>query len=351
MSNGNHDPRRRILDEFGADDEIVGIDINYSLTDLKLFVPAMVLALLIVALSARLGGRLALLGGTVGACGVFACTGAIIYITPEHTTPQNWLARIWSFTQRTKTKTAVGPTAETNTESITQIARFVPEANALERRDGTLVGALTIEPANMALATDEEWNQAADTLGSALNTLDFSIQIHSSARSVDSEQLTAHYRNRLEDADVAANPSLKTIIEVYQTRRPAEFRARATSVREYHVLVPVSVRDVQLAERGAFERLTSLPYLGELLAMIGARQSGLSESEITQRQRETLETRLDAVQGAIGGLEDCATTPISTERLATLIEEFWTGRRTDYPSQRTVRSTPIVTVGEAGRRS
>lgn len=352
MSDRNRDPKRRILDEFGAADEIVGVDINYSLEDLKLFLPAMIIALFIVTMASRLGGTGAMVGGIIGAVGVFLVTAAIVYITPNHVTPQRWLQRIAAFTRREKTKTAVGSSPPEQTETLTQVARFVPESNSLERFDGHLVAAVRIDPANMALATHDEWNAAADALGNALNTLEFPVQIHSSARSVDPEQITASYRDRLDDPDVAANESLEDIIDVYQTRLPAEFRARGTSVREYHVLVPVSVRDVQLAERGAIAKLESLSYVGGLLAILGAESAGLSDVEIEQQQRETLETRLDDVRSAIRGLDECDCEVVSADRLAMLIEEFWTGRRTQYRrTEDRVRSVPIVTAGDAGRRA
>jgi hypothetical protein len=311
----------------------------------------MVIALFIIATASQLGGTLAMFGGILGAITVFLVTGAIVYITPAHMTPQRWLQRIVAFTRREKTKTAVGATPEEQTETLTHVGRFVPESNSLERVDGHLVAAVRVEPANMALATHDEWSTAADALGSAFNTLDFPIQIHSSARSVDPEQITASYRDRLGDPDVTANESLEDIINVYQTRLPAEFRARGTCVREYHILVPVSVRDVQLAERGALAQLESVPIVGGLFAILGAESAGLSEVEIKQQQRETLSARLDDVRSSIRGLDECDCEVVSADRLATLLEEFWTGRRTQYTQTRDrVRSVPIVTVGDADRR-
>jgi hypothetical protein len=352
MSNDRHDPQRRILDEFGAADEIVGIDIDYSLADLKLFLPALAVALLLVAVASRLGGTWATLGGLGAALVVLLLTGAVVFVAPAHMTPQQWLGRIAAFTRRERTRTAVGATATDRSGRLTQVARFIPEADALERRDGQLVAAIRIDPANMALATHEEWNAAADALGDALNTLDFPIQLHSSARSVDPDRLTAGYRARRDDPDVLANESLAEIIDIYERRLPAEFRSRGTSIRTYHVLVPVGVREVQLADRGAVAKLTSLPYVGGLLAILGAESSGLSAAEITQRQRETLDTRLTDVRSAIRSVEGCDCTVVSADRLASLLEEFWTGRRTEYDDTRDrVRSVSVVTAGDASGRA
>ena len=352
MSNRSRDPHRRVLDEFGADDEIVGVDIDYSLDDLKLFIPAMFSALLVVLLSARFGGRWGTTIGLVGALAIFLVAGAVVYIAPNHMTPHRWLTRIVRFATRETTRSAVDTAPDDRPDSLTQVARFVPEADAVERRDGHFVAAVRVAPANMALATHDKWDSAANALGNALNTLDFPIQIHASARSIDPERITASYRDRRDDPDVQANDALRTIVETYETRLPAEFRARGTSLREYHILVPVSIRDVQLAERGATSQLQSLPYVGGLLAFIGAESSGLSNAEIEQQQRETLEQRLDDVQAAIRGLDSCDCEPVSTDRLATLIEEFWTGRRTQYRSSTDrVRSMPVVTVGDADRRA
>lgn len=352
MNNRSRDPHRRVLDEFGAADEIVGVDIDYSLDDLKLFVPAMFLALIIVSLGSRILGPWATTVSLVGAVGVFLVTGVVVYIAPAHMTPHRWLKRIALFATRENTRSAVDTAPEDRPDTLTQVARFVPQADAVERQDGHLVAAVRVDPANMALATHDEWDTAANALGNALNTLEFPIQIHVSARSVDPERITESYRERRDDPDVQANDALREIVEAYETRLPAEFRARGTSLREYHILVPVSIRDVQLAERGAVSQLQSLPYIGGLLAFVGAESSGLSDAEIEQHQRETLEHRLDDVQAAIRGLDACDCEPVSADRLAALIEEFWTGRRTQYRSTTDrVRSVPIVTVGDANQRA
>ncbi|UPV98925.1 hypothetical protein M0R88_10320 [Halorussus gelatinilyticus] len=341
------DPRRRILDKFGADDEIAGIDTDYTLADLKLFIPTVALALICLLSGVASGGILPILGGAFGAVIILAVTLTLVVVTPPHRTPQNWFTQILQFKRQPKLRTLTNRNPEERTETLMQISKFDADAGGVRREDGTLVGGVVVEPANMALATDEEWHIAADALGRALNSLGFDIQIRSTARQVDTADLVAGYDQRLDDADVRANDQLRSIIEVYRRRLPSEFRRRGTSVREYQILVPVSVHEVQLAERGALARLKTVPYIGGLLAVLGAESTRLSESELERAQHDLLTERRQAVEDAIRGLDSCTAEPVSAATLADWVEESWTGRRTQYdpePDHDRLR-TRLVTSG------
>ena len=346
----HRDPSRRILDEFGASDEIFGIEIDYSLNDLKLFIPAGVVCMFILLATPQWLN----IGGILLAIGVLLLTGAFVFVTPSHKSPQQWLADMIMFSRAAHTKTAVAETPAKQTDSLTQVERFLPVSGLVERTDGDLVAALRVSPANLSLATDEEWEAMADSFGSVLNALDFDLQIHSTARPVEPERITSGYRERLDDPDIVENPALGEIIRVYQEKFPAEFESRGTCVREYHILIPVSIREVQLADRGALAKLCDLPVIGGCIRVLGAESTQPTYDEIRARQQEELERRLRAVESGIRDLEGCDAERVSADELSALLEEYWSGERTHYgPSagQRNerVRSVPVVTGDDSGR--
>ncbi|WP_435156825.1 hypothetical protein [Haladaptatus sp. DFWS20] len=336
-------PQRRILDTFGAADEITGIDIDYSLADLKLFVPAFAVALLWFALLTSVGGIVATAIGITGGVSALAGTAIVVFIAPTHMTPQTWLKQILTFTRRPKLLTLFASTANERTEPLTRVSSFRPKTDSLERVDSALVTGVSIEPANLTLATDAEWNAAANALGNALNTLEFDFQIRSTARHVDADELVSGYTDRLDDPDVRANETLRRLIECYRQRLPSEFQARGTSVRNYQILIPVTVHEVQLAERGALAKLAEVPYFGGLFAFLGAESTRMTAAEIRTAQGQLLAKRLRAVQNAIRGIETCQAEPIAADTLAEWVEEFWTGTRTKYGTDGSrLRTTPVV---------
>lgn len=328
------DPRRRVLDEFGAGDEIAGIDTDYTLSDLKALIPAVALGFICLLAGVADGRLLAILGGILSALALLAIALAVIVITPSHLTPQAWVTQILSFKREPKQRSIVGETSNERTEVLTGITRFDADGDAVERDDGALVGGVRVDPANMALATDAQWQAAADSLGQTLNTLGFYLQIRSTARRVPTEDLVAGYDTRLDDPDVQANDTLRELIEVYQRELPREFRTRGTSVREYQILVPVRIHEVQLAEHGALARLETLPYIGSFLAVLGAESTRLTDEEIERAQRSLLAERRQAIEDAIRGLESCTAESVSAATLASWVEESWTGRRTQYDPER-----------------
>lgn len=338
-------PRRKILDTFGANDEITGIDIDYSLADLKLFLPSTAVALCWFLLFALQDGLLTTVVGLTGGLAILGGTALIVFISPSHMTPQTWLSLIVSFVRHPKLLTLFSTRPTERTEPLTHIKRFHPETETLERLDGALVTGIRIDPANLTLATEAEWNAAADTLGNALNTLDFDLQIRSSARRVDPDQLVAGYTDRIDDPDVRSNATLRNLIESYRLRLPHEFQARGTSIREYQILIPVTIQEVQLAEHGVFSKLVDLPYFGGLFAMVGAGSTRLTPAEIRTAQRIVLAGRVHAVQDTIRGIETCQAESVSTDTLAEWIEAFWTGTHTEYgTAESRVRTMPLVTV-------
>lgn len=369
---------RQILDQLGTDDDnIGGLDVDIGWGDLWILVPGLLLGVVAYEAASAVTGvfgpgivravapyhpalvvAVQLIGQLLAALAGFAClvaAGFVIVMTPEGRTPIEWAGDVWSFRRRAKELSPFAETEAERPESLTQIDRFHREAGAVERVDGTFVAAVEVEPANMALATDDEWDRVADDFGSALNALTFPTQIRTSARPVDPDDITAPYAARRDDADVRETPALANIIDVYRRRLPDEFDAKGTSVRDYHILVPVSPTDVQLDEQGATGRLGNIDVrvVGDVLETVVATRSGLDDVELQSEQRAELAERLGDVREAVDGVDGCRAGAVGVDDMARLAEEFWSGERTEYDDGAEVdrlRSFPVVLPGNAADR-
>lgn len=337
------DAQRRILDRFGSDDTLDGLTVDVRPQDIKLMVASVFAGVLLYEAIESLAPAARPVGMLMAVLLPIAMA-AVIYVAPDHTTPLGWISEVVSFWRREKELSAVGDAPDARTDTLTQVARFHPGTDTVERTDGDLVGAVRVTPANMSLATSGEWDSAADDLGDAFNSLEFDFLMHSTAREMDTETVVDPYARRLDDQDVQDTPALKSICETYTKQLPSELKWREAAVREYYVFVPVSVRDIQMATRGAWARLGELPVIGGVIETVIGETSGMDDAEIRRDQLQTLSQRLSDVESAIGGVGECRTEVLTSNDLARVIEEFWTGERTEYAdgSER-MRSVPVVT--------
>lgn len=341
-------PTRRILGDVGSDSGFLAF-LDVSNADLLFLIPAVVAAMVSLELVVLATGQFFL--GVALALLVLAGAGVYVSVCPDHRTPIGLLYSLIDYHRRNRTMrfTDTNPNDSSDTppdvRDLTNVRAVEPAADAVRRTDETLVGAVRIDPANLALADASEWNRAAGGFGQVLNTLDFPVQIHSSARRVDPERLTGIYDDRRTDPDVRASPALQELVEVYRHRRPQAFRERGTSRRQYHILVPVSMQAVSLADHPWVQRLRRLPAVGDRLASPLA--DGLlyddRRERIEKRQRAILADRRDHLVNQLMSLEGVEVTPVSAADLTTLLEEYWSGQRAEYPDAGPhLRTTPVV---------
>lgn len=345
---GGDDPERRILEDIGSDSGFLAFA-DVSNADLLFIVPALLVAMVTLELTVLVMGQF--FAGVALALVVLGVASAYVYICPDHRTPLGLLRLFIAHYRRETTMTFTNQDADDGTDTppdvreLTQVRAVEPEADAIRRQDETLVGALRIDPANLALADNEQWDRAARGLGAVLNSLDYPVQVHSSARRVDPGRMTAAYDDRRTDPDVRSTPALKEIVEVYRRRRPQEFRDRGTSIRQYHVIVPVEIQAVSLQDNAWVSRLGSVPLIGDRLASMLA--DALMQDErrdtIAERQRAILEERRTHLADQLTSVEGLDIQPVSAADLTTLVEEFWSGQRTEYSDAGPhLRTTPVV---------
>ena len=323
------DTTRRILAQLGEDETLLSTD--YTIADLKLVAPAFVVAVLIIGMMPAGWGILGfLLGGIVmlGAVG-------IIWYAPPHRIAHDWLTDVVDFQyKKFSGKTLMLPHDSDSdadaARTLTNVDTVLRRWNSVKRADGALVGAIRVQPANMALADESDWDAAATALAEFLRSIAFDIQIYSTARPVDAQQIIGPYRDRLDDPDVRDNDRLRSVIRAYREKLPLEFEQRRTSVREYYVIVAVRELDVKLADQGIMDKLRDAPVVGTLSEFIGAGHSDLSEGEVLVRQQRELNSRLRSVRRGITELPDCRPEAVSAARLTDLLEEYWTGEPSHY---------------------
>lgn len=346
---------RRVLSDLGTDDTIEGLDVDITAGALKVLAPAILLGVAAFnfassAVASVLPPGYGLIapgvGAVVGACFPLAAF-IVIHLTPAGRTPFGWLRRVVRYRSEPSQRTAFAE-GEQSTTTLTQLARFHPDVDAAERVDGDLLGGVAVDPAHLSLASDSEWEDAASALGDAFTSLDFGVMIRTSGRPLDPAVVAAPYEERRDDPDVASNDALKQAVDIYANQWPSELQARKTAEREYQILVPVSIRDIQMQEQGILGELRDVPFIGGFYETVAGEASDLSPEEVRAEQEAELRDRLGAVERALGGVEETQCRRLSADDLARIIEEHWSGQRTAYDDKEAsdrsrTRKSPIVT--------
>lgn len=237
---------------------------------------------------------------------------------------------------------------KTRTQDLTSIDRFHVAHRAGKRDDGYVFGAVQVSPANMALATQTDWQNAVNRLGSIVNGIEFPFQIYSTVTPVDPERITKGYRDRLEDQTADLKPEFRSLLQTYQEKLPREFERRGTSIREFYIIVSVSALDVHrdlnsVNEAGILAKLEDLSYVGGFVTTLRASRRDVSPEELEAKQVAELDHRLTTIEEELSGLDGCSTTRISTPELAALLKDFWEpGARNDDEPTPPIRTTSVV---------
>lgn len=371
------DPTKRMLTEFGEPEEFFG----FTLGDLKLLLPALFVGMLVIG---NMPAEFGVLGWGIGG-GLVLGTLIIIYASPGYQSTQAWLTDRIRYLlqpsvlthnlldseteqqstefcpeiddQQELTQSGVadlladrlpGSSQTTSTQDLTDVDRFHITHRAGERTDGYLFGAVQVHPANMALATQADWEQAVRRFGDIVNGIEFPFQIYSTVTPVDPERITSGYRERFNHGGDELPEEFRALVQAYTEKLPREFARRGTSIREFYIIVPISVLDVQrdttpVNEAGVLAKLEDLSYIGGFVTTLRARRTEASPAELEAKQVAELDHRLATIEEEIARLDGCSTTRLSTSELAALLKDFWEPASwTDDDPTPTPRSTPVV---------
>ena len=328
-------PSKRIPKSLGTETKLLG---SYTLGDVGVaLLPAVAVVLLtqlVVPSSTRVAGY-TIQTLLLPVAAVAACLGAVfVYVTPAYTSSLDWLVTMVRF--------HTTATEEPHSEALEhhQLERVYPTYDAIERRDGAVIGLVRVSPPSMALATDEEWGAMADGFQDFLNTtVTFPIQIYSTTQPFPVETYLDHYRDRLDDPDVKANPQLRTLIERYIDWYERDLAARQMTIRDHYVIVTVTPEEVQFERESVLAKVGDVPLLGVFVRAVTAPPLAVQRRELFNE----LDERLSRVQSGLRDLDGCEARIVDASDATQLIGEFWAGQTLEYGDfERTLRTRPLV---------
>ncbi|ELZ89088.1 hypothetical protein [Haloferax sulfurifontis] len=363
MSTDSDAAERRLMDEFGEESRIPGLNIEEG--DVGVLIVFPLLGLFIAGLTGIDSLAVPLIAGGIG------LGAAVVYVTPDHLTAWAWATDVSRFAMRPRQtfsapiETDTDTTAESvrnagglanytpfkpdeRTQELTNIERAWPGVGAIQRSDGVMEAFIEVNPGNMDFAMSDDWAslQAAGT-AFANTELDSKLTFHATTRSFPVEQLTENIERRLSDEDVTQNPVFRELLEEYRERRPRAMRNRGTQQIRFFIGVevsPLEVYDRFHDERTPAEKLTELPGIGFLFTPFVTRREDLSKPEERARMFERLTTRITNIDsGFIQQASGWSARRVSTAELFILTMEFWNGHEHDYDNpQRVIRDHPII---------
>ena len=227
-------------------------------------------------------------------------------------------------------------------EDLTRVDGFAPQSDAVWRFDGALVGGVSIDPAELSLASQEDWEAAADELGSIINALEHPGELRNGSVKIDTEAVTRMFGDRLGDTDVRSNPTLQQNVVMYKNRLPDQMESKNASIRGFQMLAPVTMEEVQMQGHRVLDRMNDLPVIGSRIASILASRD-LTVAEIRYRQERILKERRESLETNLSGITGCDADQLSMDELINVLEESWTGERV-VAKERDDRSLPLVTM-------
>ncbi|WP_255150123.1 hypothetical protein [Halorarius halobius] len=332
------DVTKRVPKSLDTDTALVG---RYSLTDL---VVAVAPGAAVILLTRTLLPPIRVLDTSLEALTLplaviaIAAGALFVAVTPRYVDSLTWLTALGSYLQ------SAPDVGHDDAAAHTRLERVHPDHDAIERTDGALVGAIRVEPASMALATDEEWTRTTQAFTDVLNTtVEFPIQLYATTRSFPVDEYLATYEDRLDDPDVQDNPTLERLIESYTDWYRRDLATRETTIRDHYVIVPVRPTSVRHTDHGVTAQLVDVPVLGAFVDAFTASRA----AEERAAMAEALDERCRGLERAIREIDGCTARRVSAADLTDLLADYWTTADTDARDTATaLRTTPLVGGGD-----
>lgn len=331
----DRDPAKRIPHTLGTQPKLFG---SYTLTDLAVALfPGVLVVLLtqVIVPSSVFIGDTPLQSVTLPIAGIAILIGGVLVsLTPAYTTSLDWILAFLGFRRSTH------QLGHDEAKPHTQIERIHPQAGALERTDGAVLGMVQVTPPTMALATDREWAEKAGAFQDFCDTvLTFPIQIYSTVQPFPVEEYLAQYESRRTDPDVEANPQLAALMDEYTAWYATDLDARQMTIREHYVIVTVSPTEVQFERESVLSALASIPVLGVFIrAWLAPGRDDERAAMITE-----LDERLRLVETGLREIDDCDAHRVPVGDATQVIAGFWAGQPQGYDDlAQVLRTRPIV---------
>ncbi len=234
---------------------------------------------------------------------------------------------------------------DTDTATAVRLKQLHPDA--VERLGGHYVGAVEVEPANMALEDEETWRDAVTSLTDFVaSTLDFRAKIHITTREANNTEYVEAHRDRLDDDDVTRNPALRKMLDEFvddRTDEDGHVDEEVAPERRYYVVTWVTDDDVldgTSEQDGLLDGLRLVPLFGTFVSRFQSNR--LDEEELERHKHRKLEDQLEAVRRGVANLHRCRPRQLDPEELAHLVREYWTCGTEDAAMDETMHA-PLVT--------
>ncbi|AQL41640.1 conjugal transfer protein [Halorientalis sp. IM1011] len=315
---------------------------GYSIGELMLFVAVAFVSFVAAGVSSAL---------TIPAMGFGVAASLLLFVLhkvkPDYLWLTEWLSARLSWAIKNEEYTHDEDSSEVR--YLTRLSRVYP--HAIERTDGALVGAVKVEPANMALEGGDSWSRAVGSLSDFVNaTVDFPAKIYLTSREIDNDDVVRAHRDRLGDPDVRSRPVLEWLLEQYldyNTNGDGEIDSETSTVREYYIITAVTDSDVDTVDESGdsvLAYLADLPVIGKLFTRF--QSDGLTDAEITQLKENELESRLSQIRSGAKSLYRCSVDPVEAHELARVTKEYWTNQTEEYDDIEEAFPTSPVVAGD-----
>lgn len=216
---------------------------------------------------------------------------------------------------------------------------------AVRRDDGSYIGVIEIEPANMATVDDDKWETQVRRLSSVLmSNASGCIQIYSPMQSVDYGDRYETYSEQAQERHLAGETTNSKVLgDIAEERaKNVSLHEQTTLSRTHYVIVSVSELDTTaefVEDRGG---LATVPVLGSFKRQ--REHERKDEESHAQAMCDKLTRRVDRMASAIRGMEGVEATPLSSTKATQVIADHY-GREDafaydDYSSL--VRQAPLV---------
>lgn len=216
---------------------------------------------------------------------------------------------------------------------------------AVRRDEGSYIGVIEIEPANMATLDDDDWRTQVERFSSVLmSNASGCIQIYSPMQSVDYGDRYETYSEQAQERHLAGETTNSKVLgDIAEERaKNVSLHEQTTLSRTHYVIVSVSELDTTAEfteDRGG---LATVPVLGSFKKQREHEQK--DEEAHAQAMCDKLARRVERMASAIRGMEGVDATPLTSTKATQVIADHY-GREDafaydDYSSL--VRQAPLV---------
>lgn len=308
-------------------------------------------------LSAIAGGVLTFIGFGIG----------ILYVAsaPSYLDAWQWTKTLFAFTRKPRRYASTQEAAEMvndkafttgeETRELTNVARFYPSKHVVERKDGSLVAFVEIDPPHRDFATPDDWFSVARSIAEWFNnTVDFEFQLYATTQPFPIETHLQSLEDRLTDSDVLGNTNLRALIEERLAQKQQSYEEVGTEITHFYIVIPIresEVATVSETDQTPLERLQRFSGIGiifEILEYYLSGQAERSETETRLEMARRLRNRVATVMGLGQRLETFGMRRMGIAEIVALQRQFWrpTEARASTDTMQP-RSLPASTIEES----